>query len=94
LSDPPQMSKQVIPVERIAHLIFVLREQNVMLDADLAHLYGVSTGHLNRAVRRNIGRFPRDFMFRLTAEEAADLKCQIGISSWGGRRGLPFAFTE
>jgi hypothetical protein len=88
------MSKQIIPIERIAHLIFILHEQKVMLDADLAGLYCVSTGHLNRAVRRNLGRFPYDFMFRLTAQEAADLKCQIGISSWGGRRALPYAFTE
>ncbi|MGZ5544228.1 MAG: ORF6N domain-containing protein [Limisphaerales bacterium] len=88
------MSKEILPIERIAHLIFVFRRQNVMLDSDLADLYGVPTGHLNRAVKRNIGRFPSDFMFRLTAEEVTDLKCQIGISSWGGRRALPYVFTE
>jgi hypothetical protein len=88
------MSKEIIPVERIAHLIFVFRKQKVMLDSDLAILYGVSTGHLNRAVKRNPDRFPPDFMFQLTLEE---LKCQFGISkpSRGGRRrSRPFAFTE
>ncbi|MFL6501390.1 MAG: ORF6N domain-containing protein [Candidatus Udaeobacter sp.] len=88
------MSKEMIPIQRIAHLIFVFREQKVMLDSHLADLYGVSTGHLNRAVKRNIARFPSDFMFRLTAEELTNLKCQIGISSWGGRRALPYVFTE
>ena len=65
-----------------------------MLDFDLAILYGVPTGQLNRAVKRNRSRLPSDFMFRLTAEESEILKCQFGISSWGGRRGLPYAFTE
>ena len=88
------MSKETIPLERIARLIFVLREQKVMLDSDLAALYGVPTGHLNRAVKRNVDRFPSDFMFQLKPEELANLKCQIGISSWGGRRVLPYAFTE
>jgi hypothetical protein len=88
------MSKKIIPIERITRLIFVLREQKVMLDSDLATLYGVPTGHLNRAVKRNPNRFPADFMFQLTPEEAEDLKCQIGISSWGGRRALPYALTE
>jgi hypothetical protein len=88
------MSKDVIPVERIAHAIILLRGQKVMLDADLAQLYGVPTGHLNRAVKRNAERFPDDFMFQIRADEAETLKCQTGISSWGGRRGLPVAFTE
>ena len=88
------MSKEIIPLERIARLIFVLREQKVMLDFALAALYGVPTGHLNRAVKRNVDRFPSDFMFQLKPEELANLKCQIGISSWGGRRALPYAFTE
>jgi hypothetical protein len=65
-----------------------------MLDVDLASLYGVSTGALNRAVKRNAGRFPSDFMFRLSQAETEILKCQFGISSWGGRRGFPYAFTE
>jgi hypothetical protein len=82
------MSKEIIPIERIADLIFVFREQKVMLDSDLARLYGVSTGHLNRAVKRNAGRFPPDFMFQLSPEEVHFLKCQIGISKLGrgGRR--------
>jgi len=89
------MSTEIIPVERIARAILVLRGEKVMLDSDLAALYGVTTGHLNRAVKRNRSRFPADFMFELTAGEVANFKCQIGISSWGGRRrARPYAFTE
>jgi hypothetical protein len=89
------MSTEIIPVERIARAILVLRGEKVMMDSDLAALYGVATGHLNRAVKRNGSRFPADFIFELTAEEVANLKCQIGISSWGGRRrARPHAFTE
>ena len=88
------MKGEIIPIERIAQSIYFLREQKVMLDFDLAALYGVPTGHLNRAVKRNRSRFPADFMFRVRFEEARNLKCQFGISSWGGRRGLPYAFTE
>ncbi len=65
-----------------------------MLDKDLAELYGVSTGNLNKAVKRNIKRFPDDFMFQLTDEEFKILIFQIGISSWGGTRSSPSAFTE
>ena len=65
-----------------------------MLDAKLAELYGVKTRMLNRAVKRNPECFPEDFMFQLTAEEIANLKSQIGISSWGGIRTAPYAFTE
>jgi len=65
-----------------------------MLDADLASLYGVETGALNRAVKRNRGRFPEDFMFVLTVQECDNLRCQFGISRWGGRRHPPYAFTE
>jgi ORF6N domain-containing protein len=65
-----------------------------MLDSDLAALYGVSTGSLNQAVRRNRTRFPEDFMFQLTREEAGNLKSQFVTSSWGGRRKPPSAFTE
>ena len=65
-----------------------------MLDKDLAELYGVETGALNRAVKRNIDRFPFDFMFQLTQKEYKSLRCQIGISSRGGRRYLPMVFTE
>jgi hypothetical protein len=89
------MSKEIIPIERIARAIFMFRDQRVMLDSDLAALYGVPTGHLNRAVKRNASRFPPDFMFQLKSEELANLKCQIGISSWGGRRRTPpYVFTE
>jgi len=83
------MSKEIIPIERIARAISMFRDQRVMLDSDLAALYGAPTGHLNRAVKRNASRFPPDFMFQLKSEELANLKCQIGISSWGGRRRTP-----
>jgi hypothetical protein len=88
---------QLVPVERVERLIRLVRGEKVLLDADLAVLYGVVTGALNRAVRRNTSRFPTDFMFQLTADEANILKCQIGISSsghGGRRRSLPYAFTE
>jgi hypothetical protein len=88
------MGKQVIPIERIARAILVIRREKVMLDSDLAALYGVTTGNLNKAVKRNAERFPIDFMFQLDAEEVANLKFQFGISSWGGRRRRPYAFTE
>ena len=88
------MSKQVIPIERIARAILLIRREKVMLDSDLAALYGVTPGNLNEAVKRNAERFPTDFMFQFDAEEVADLKFQFGISSWGGRRRLPYAFTE
>lgn len=65
-----------------------------MLDRDLAELYGVTTGNLNKAVRRNISRFPGDFMFKLNKDEFENLRFQSGISSWGGRRYRPYAFTE
>jgi hypothetical protein len=90
------MNKEIIPVERIARTILYLREQKVMLDSDLAALYGVATGHLNRAVKRNSGRFPTDFMFQLSIDEMHSLRCQIGISKphRGGGRYRPYAFTE
>ena len=88
------MSKAIISTREIAESIHSLRGQKVMLDVDLASLYGVSTGALNRAGKRNAGRFPSDFMFRLSQAETEILKCQFGISSWGGRRGFPYAFTE
>ena len=76
--------------------IYAVRGQNVMLDSDLARLYGVATFTLNRAVKRNIERFPVDFMFQLTAQEVESLRYQNGISNAGrgGRRYLPYAFTE
>src|SRR5438132_10623982 len=87
-------SESLIPAERIERSILLIRGQKVMLDRDLADLYGVETKTLNRAVRRNLDRFPSDFMFQLTLKELTDLRCQIGTSSWGGRRYLPRAFTE
>lgn len=88
--------KDLIPTERIEKCILLLRGQKVMLDVDLAKLYGVTVGRLNEAVKRNSKRFPRDFMFRLSLQELRDLKSQIAISSsrWGGRRQQPYAFTE
>jgi hypothetical protein len=84
-----------VPQERIFSAILLVRRQKVMLDADLAVLYGVETGALTRAVRRNRDRFPPDFMFQLTREEFGDLRRQTGTSSqWGGRRYPPYAFTE
>jgi len=80
--------------EAIAGRIVMLRGERVLLDADLAELYGVETKLLNRAVKRNHDRFPGDFMFQLTGEEAGNLRYQNGTSSWGGRRYLPQAFTE
>ena len=76
--------------------ISVIRGQRVMLDADLADVYGVSTKALNQAVKRNIGRFPSDFAFRLSADDLANLRSQsvTSRSSWGGRRSRPIAFTE
>jgi len=80
--------------EAIAGRIVMLRGERVLLDGDLAELYGVETKTLNRAVKRHRDRFPHDFMFQLTGEEAGNLRYQIGTSSWGGRRYLPQAFTE
>jgi hypothetical protein len=79
------------PIERQIRLI---RGEKVLLDADLAALYGVTTKRLNEQVRRNLRRFPQDFIFQLTAEEFADLKSHFATSSWGGRRKRPWAFTE
>ena len=92
----PKKTTSLIPAERIEQAILLMRGQKVMLDADLALLYGVPTGQLVRAVKRNADRFPEDFAFQLTRKEFTDLKCQTGTSSsgWGGRRKLPWAFTE
>jgi len=81
-------------VENIARAILVLRGHRVLLDAELAALYGVTTRRLNEQVRRNRSSFPADFLFELTAEEFANLKSHFATSSWGGRRKLPLAFTE
>lgn len=88
--------RSLITTERIEHSILLIRGLKVMLDVDLAWLYGVETGALNRAVKRNADRFPDDFMFQLTVEEADLLRCHFGISKTGkgGRRYMPYAFTE
>lgn len=87
--------KQVIALELIGQKIFVIRGHRVMLDRDLAELYQAETKAVNRAVKRNLDRFPKDFMFTLSAEEWENLKYQFGTSRWGGdRRALPHAFTE
>ncbi|WP_316823039.1 ORF6N domain-containing protein [Pedobacter gandavensis] len=83
-----------IPDEVVMSKIYVIRDQKVMLDEDLAELYGVETRRLNEQVKRNKDRFPEDFMFTLTEDEFVDLKSQNATSSWGGRRKLPNAFTE
>ncbi len=86
--------KSVLPVERIERAILVIRGQRVILDEDIAALYGVETKTLIRAMKRNVERFPLDFMFQLTLEDVENLRYQFGTSSWGGRRYLPYAFTE
>ena len=86
--------KLIIPDEVVMNKIYLIREQKVMLDMDLAELYGVETKQLKRAVRRNSDRFPEDFMFELDKEELEILRSQIGTSSWGGVRYAPMAFTE
>jgi hypothetical protein len=89
------MKKEIIPIERIARCIRYLRREKLLLDSDLAQLYGVTTGNLNKAVNRNRDGFPSDFMFRLTTEETEHLIFQIGRSKGrGGRRHHPYAFTE
>ena len=89
------MSKEItIPDETITSKIYLIREQKVMLDSDLAELYQVQTKLLKRQVRRNIMRFPEDFMFELTKEESDNLRSQFGTSSWGGSRYIPMVFTE
>lgn len=86
--------KQVIPLEIIENKIFIIRNCKVMLDADLARLYGVFTTRLNEQVKRNESRFPEDFMFQLTEDEYRNLISQFATSRWGGRRKLPYVFTE
>jgi hypothetical protein len=89
------VKQSIIPVEQIEKRIFLIRGQRVMLSTDLAELYGVEPRVLVQAVKRNIDRFPEDFMLPLSKTEFADLKSQFVISSWGGlRRAAPYAFTE
>ena len=87
-------SNSLVPVEIIQNKIYLIRGHKVMIDHDLAQLYRVMTKNLNKAVRRNFERFPEDFAFTLTKEEFQNLRFQIGTSSWGGGRYLPFVFTE
>lgn len=84
----------ILPDEIIVNKIYFIREQKVMIDSDLAKLYGVETRRLNEQVKRNILRFPEDFMFQLTETEFENWKSQIAASSWGGRRKSPYMFTE
>ena len=84
----------LIPQEVIEKRIYLIRGHKVMLDADLARLYGIPNKALIQAVKRNLNRFPEDFMLLLTRQEVAILRSQIVTSRWGGRRYLPYAFTE
>ncbi len=84
----------MIPEEVLLSKIYLIRGQKVMLDEEIAQLYQVETKRLNEQVKRNSERFPEDFMFQLAVEEFENLKSQIATSSWGGRRKLPYAFTE
>ena len=84
----------LITIERVSSKIYHIRGAKVMLDRDLAELYDVETRILNQAVKRHLKRFPSDFMFQLTKQEFRNLKSQIVISSWGGIRKMPYAFTE
>jgi phage regulator Rha-like protein len=88
------MTLHVVPSERIASRIYLIRGEKVMLDADLAGLYEVETRALVQAVKRNPDRFPEDFAFQLTQAEFQNLRSQTVTSSWGGRRYPPYAFTE
>lgn len=85
---------ELMTVDNICNSVYVIRGQQVMLDYDLAEIYGYEVKRLNEQVKRNITRFPEDFMFQLTTEEDVILKSQIATSSWGGKRKLPYAFTE
>jgi len=87
-------ARYAIPTERIERAILLIRGHRVILDRDIAALYGVVTRDLNKAVTRNLDRFPDDFMIQLTRSEFKNLKFQFGTSSWGGTRKLPRAFTE
>ncbi len=89
-----ETKKLLVPIENISGKIYFIRGQNVMLDRDLAELYSVQTKALKQAVRRNISRFPSDFMFEINQKEFKNLRSQIVTSSWGGVRYRPMAFTE
>ena len=85
---------EIMSIEQIKSLIYIIRGQKVMLDSDLAKMYGIETKRLNEQVKRNLDRFPPDFMFQLNAEEFFNLKSHFATSNWGGRRKLPYVFTE
>jgi len=87
-------SVSMMPDEVIMNKIIIIRDKKVLFDKDLAELYQVTTGNLNKAVSRNLKRFPPDFMFQLTKVEFDNLIFHFGISSYGGTRKLPYAFTE
>ncbi|WP_290798985.1 ORF6N domain-containing protein [Flavihumibacter sp. UBA7668] len=84
----------LVAEQKILNRIYAVRGQKIMLDEDLAAMYNVETKRLNEQVKRNLKRFPKDFMFTLTKKEFDNLKSQSATSSWGGRRTLPYAFTE
>jgi hypothetical protein len=96
IEDEVSKNRSLIPIERIERMILLIRGQKVMLDSDLAELYGVTTKRLNEQVRRNLSRFPEDFVFQLTESESDLLRSQIATSKTGrgGRRYLPYVFTE
>lgn len=88
------MSESIVPIERIENAIITIRGHKVMLDSDLAELYRVAPNVLNQAVKRNRERFPQDFMFQRTKQEEVILKSHFVTARWGGRRTLPYVFTE
>ena len=96
MNDKMSKDRSLIPLERIERSILLIRGHKVMLDSGLAELYGVTTKRLNEQVRRNLSRFPEDFMFQLTESETQVLRSQFATSKEGrgGRRYLPYAFTE
>jgi ORF6N domain len=94
MSKAKQNNNSLVSSELIVNKIYIIRGIKIMLDKDLAAMYGVETFRLNESVKRNIGRFPDDFMFQLTKEEFNNLISHFAISSWGGTRKMPYAFTE
>jgi hypothetical protein len=89
-----QELQALVAEQKILNKIYAIRGEKIMLDQDLAAMYNVETKQLKRQVKRNIERFPKDFMFELTPKEFENLRSQIGTSSWGGTRYMPMAFTE
>lgn len=94
ISESAAICEQLPDVINIQPMIRVIRDRQVILDSDLSALYGVETRRLNEQVKRNIERFPDDFMFQLSKDEFDNLMSQNATSSWGGNRKMPFAFTE